>query len=495
MLKGFAYPFYFLKFDGIIKQTNRMKIEKSTQLMSTGTVSLVCALALCFSSCKKAEILQPGESELAQNTNEVMVATGAPGQEMVKNQILVKFKKGVEPSKREKALARVAGIQEEHIHTSAMKAAGDQDGIFLVRMPMEVFQAIQLLKGETDVEYAEPNYIYRHNATSNDALFTNGNLWGMYSSSSSPSNAYGSAAVTAWANGNTGSNDVYIAVIDEGIMNTHPDLSANCWVNPNDPIDGQDNDGNGYKDDKWGWDFNGKDNSTYDGTSDDHATHVAGTIGAVGGNNIGVVGVNWSIKMISCKFLGQNGGTTANAIKAVDYVTDLKSRAGINIVATNNSWGDGGFSQALKDAIDRAASAEILFIAAAGNSGSNNDASPSYPASYSSSNIIAVAAITSGGGLASFSQYGANSVDIGAPGVGIYSTLPNTKRNNPYTYGSYNGTSMATPHVTGAAALYAARNGVTTAAAIKSAILGAAVSLNSLNGKCVTGGTLNVSGF
>jgi hypothetical protein len=416
----------------------------------------------------------------------------APGSQFEANEVIVKFRKGYNKEMLNPLFMRIGAKMKEHVHTNSMKKAGDEDGVFLLHMPIGVFQAIQQLKGMPEVIYAEPNYTYNHFATSNDPLYTNGNLWGMYSAGSSPSNAYGCAAATAWANGHTGSNDVYVAVIDEGVMNSHEDLNANCWVNPNETMDGIDNDGNGYKDDKWGWDFVSNDYTTYDNFNDDHATHVAGTIGAVGGNGKGVAGVNWSVKIISCKFLGSRGGTTINAIKAVDYVTDLKTRAGINIVATNNSWGGGGFSQSLKDAIDRAAANDILFIAAAGNNGTNNDASPSYPASYACDNIIAVAAVSSSGGLASFSQYGATSVDIGAPGVGIYSSLPTKKGTS--TYGSYNGTSMATPHVTGAVALYAATNSGGYAA-IKSAIMGAAVPISALNGKCVSGGILNVSGF
>jgi subtilisin family serine protease len=179
--------------------------------------------------------------------------------------------------------------------------------------------------------------------------------------------------------------------------------------------------------------------------------------------------------------------------------SDLQ-RHGLNLVATNNSWGGGGFSQALKDAIDRADAAGILFIAAAGNSGTNNDATASYPSGYASNNVIAVAALTNTGALASYSQYGATTVDIAAPGSGIWSTVPvaSGKGKNATVgsgYASYNGTSMATPHVTGAAAMYAARHPGATAAQIKAAILSNAAPTPSVQGKVATNGRLNVETF
>ena len=210
--------------------------------------------------------------------------------------------------------------------------------------------------------------------------------------------------------------------------------------------------------------------------------------------------------MIPVKFLGRRGATTANAVKAVNYLTDLKTRHGLNIVATNNSWGGGGFSQALLDAIRRGGAANILFIAAAGNGGNdgvgdNNDTTASYPSNYNCQGgvnpsydcVIAVAALTSTGAKASFSNYGATMVDIAAPGAAIFSTLPG--KGGTFSYGSYSGTSMATPHVTGAAALYAARNLGATATEIRNAILGNATPTASMAGKSVTGGRLNVKNF
>ncbi len=453
---------------------------------------LVAAFILVFTSCNKEDMVLDSADGLAGNslTSGMVVAD-----KMVANQALVKFKKGTPANSKSEAFARISAKTEELIFTKTMESYGETEGLYLISFPAAVPQALIALQKMPFIEFAEPNYVYQHTATSTDPYFTNGSLWGMNNTTN-----FGTGANVAWANNRTGSSDIVVAVIDEGIDNQHLDLAANCWINPGETAgDGIDNDGNGYIDDIYGWDFDGNNNSTFDGAGDDHATHVAGTIGAVA-NTIGVVGVNWNVKMMSCKFLGSAGGTTANAVKAVDYITALKNK-GVNIVASNNSWGGGGFSTALYSAISRANTAGVLFIAAAGNSGTNNDRTASFPGNYSISNkvagktypalenMIVVAAIASNGTLASFSQYGAKSVHIGAPGVNIFSTLPNN------TYGSYNGTSMATPHVAGAAALYKASNPTASAATIKNAILNSATKISSLTGKCVTGGCLNVRAF
>jgi subtilisin family serine protease len=421
-----------------------------------------------------------------------------PARQYVPNQMLVQFKPGADAATQAAALAFVGGQRLEAVLPSARRSDGKGD-LHLVNIApgLAVADAVRATSQLADVDFAEPNWIYRHQATSNDTYYTNGSLWGMYGDGTSPANQYGSQAGAAWAAGHTDCGSVWVGIIDEGYMHTHADLSANAGTNPGEvPGDGIDNDGNGYVDDVYGWDFAGKNNSVFDGTDDDHGTHVAGTIGAAGGNAKGVAGVCWTVKLINAKFLGRAGGTTANAVKAVDYMTDLKTRHGIKLVATNNSWGGGGYSQALYDAIGRANTADILFVAAAGNSAVNNDASPHYPSSYANANIISVASITSTGALSSFSNYGATSVDLGAPGSGIWSTVP-AKSGKTITsgYASYSGTSMATPHVTGAVAMYAASHPGATAAQIKAAILGAATPTPSLSGKTSTGGRLNVSGF
>jgi subtilisin family serine protease len=451
-------------------------------------------LLLTLYSCKKEEFIKKDFTlDLESAANNANIQSQA---EMEPNELLIKFKKGTSSALKTKAWGLINASVKEYIHTSIMKSIGDNEGIYLLKANINALDAITKAKGLLDIEYAEPNWIYKHQATSNEAYFTNGNLWGMYGSSSSPTNSFGSGAATAWTNNKTGSSSIYIGIIDEGYMYTHEDLAANAGINPGEIAGNRkDDDGNGLKDDVYGWDFAGNNNTVFDGVGDDHGTHVAGTIGAVGGNGKGVAGVVWNVKLLNAKFLGSTGGTTANAIKAVDYFTNLKKK-GLNIVATNNSWGGGGYSQSLKDAIDRAGAENILFIAAAGNSSTNNDATASYPSGYNSSNIIAVASITSSGALSSFSQYGASTVDIGAPGSSVLSTVPKSSSGKVISgYATYSGTSMATPHVTGAVALYASINPGATAAQIKSAILNAATATSSLSGKCVTGGRLNVAGF
>ena len=414
----------------------------------------------------------------------------------VEGELLVQFKSGSTGTDKAGAY-RQAGAEEVEVVLSAEKRSDGRGDLVLVRHTSEnnPQAAVNTFSSDPSVDFAEPNWIYTHQATSDDTYYTSGQLWGMYGASTSPANKWGSNAAAAWADNKTGSKQVYVGIIDEGVQFSHKDLKGQVWTNPYDPADGADNDGNGYMDDIHGWDFFGKDKTVYDGGKagnvDDHGTHIAGTIGGIGGNGQGVAGVNWKVTIISAKFLGPNGGTSANAIKAIDYITDLKTRHGLNIVATNNSWGGGGFSKSLKNAIERANDADILFIAAAGNGGNdgigdNCDKVPSYPACYPNENIIAVASITNTGGLSSFSNYGATTIDIGAPGSGIWST---TAFN---TYAMYNGTSMSTPHVTGAAALYASTHPGASAAQIKNAILSGASPTSSLSGKTVTGGRLNV---
>ncbi len=370
-----------------------------------------------------------------------------------------------------------------------------------------VERAIRQYEASPAVAYAEPDYIVTH--ASDDPYYADGSLWGLNNTGQSSGTPDADIdAPEAWdvppSDPTSGEQETVVAVIDEGVQHTHDDLEGNVWTNPGETAEnGIDDDNNGYVDDIHGWDFYSNNNSTYDGTGDDHGTHVAGTIGAMGNNKAGVVGVNHSkVKIITAKFLGPNGGSTSNAIKALDYVTDLKLNRGVNNLGlTSNSWGGGGYSQGLHDAIKRAGDADILFVAAAGNGGSDgvgddNDATPHYPSSYDLPNVIAVAATNRKDNKTSFSNYGATSVDLGAPGAGIYSTIPDN------SYGSYSGTSMATPHVSGALALLMSKDPTLLTdpkttddghIRAKGQLFDGVDPVPSLQGKTVTGGRLNVT--
>jgi len=292
-------------------------------------------------------------------------------------------------------------------------------GVQRLKLPKEltVEEALEIYKDDRDVEYAEPNYYRYATATPNDTGF--GQLWGLHNTGQSVNGASGNAdadidAPEAW-DITTGSSDVIVAVIDSGSDYNHPDLSANIWTNSNEIAgNGIDDDGNGYIDDIRGWDFVDDDNDPVD--SNDHGSHVAGTIAAVGNNSTGVTGVCWTAKIMVLRFLNTFGlGTTSNSISAIEYA----NAKGAHVI--NNSWGGGGFSQALKDAID---ASSAVVVCAAGNDGTDNDSTPHYPSSYDSSNIIAVTATDQNDNLASFSNYGATSVDVAAPGTNIYSSKP-----------------------------------------------------------------------
>jgi len=415
--------------------------------------------------------------------DKVVAELQQPHRQFVPAEMLVQFKPGVAQALRQAALNKVGGKFLERLR-------GDLHRISLPQ-GANLAAAVRALHAQDAVDFAEPNWIYHTTKVSDDTYYVNGLLWGMYGDTSPlHQNQYGSQAGEAWDNGHFSCKGVLVGVIDEGVQYTHPDLKANHYKNPNEiDFNGIDDDGNGFVDDTHGWDFDDNNKSVYDGTQDDHGTHVSGTIGGKGLNAAGVAGVCWKVKMLHVKFLGTLGGSTANAIKSVDYVTDLKQRHGLNLVSTNNSWGGGGYSQGLKDSIDAAGAADILFIAAAGNNATNIDNSPFYPASYTSANLIAVASLNSNGTMSSFSNYGANTVDLCAPGAGIWSTVPTN------SYASYSGTSMATPHVTGATALYTKTHPGLTGAQLKSAILGTTTATASCAGKTVTGGRLNVSTY
>jgi hypothetical protein len=295
------------------------------------------------------------------------------------------------------------------------------------------------------------------------------------------------SAYQAWQYG-TGSKNVVVAVIDSGIDLTNQDLVNNLWTNPGEiQGDGIDNEGNGYIDDVNGWNFANNTNDVQDRYG--HGTHVAGIIGAEGGNSLGVAGINWGVSLMALKFMDDKGvGDTGGAIRAMDYISMMKNTYGVNVVVANASWGGGtGFSNMLYGAIGRLNDAGVVVTVAAGNNGSDNDITLRYPSCFDNDNIISVGALGYDGiKLASFSNYGATNVDIAAPGSMILSTIP---YNN---YGYMAGTSMAAPQVAGAVALLNSVKPGLSISKVKAAIFGSVDKLPELFGKVSTGGKLNM---
>ena len=340
------------------------------------------------------------------------------------------------------------------------------------------------------VRYAEPNYRLDSSETPTDTLFSD--QWGLQDTE------FGANALGAWSMDVTGRGDVFVAVLDSGVQTDHPDIAPNIWVNQDElnGTAGVDDDLNGFVDDIHGYNFFADSGDVYEGPSGDvHGTHVSGIIGA-SANGLGTVGVAQNVKIISVKFIdGDNGGDVDDAIAGLDYVLSLKQNLGLNIVATNNSYGSAQFSQGLLEAIQRQGDEGILFVAAAGNEDQDNDQLASYPANFDCSTearawdcVLSVAALTEDGYLTSFSNYGATTVDLAAPGEEILSDLPGTQA------GYLSGTSMAAPFVTGAAVLCASANLALTGQQIAEAITSNLKPIQPLhNGLMANDGTLDVA--
>ena len=353
------------------------------------------------------------------------------------NQVIVKYKKSVDMAQLSSSVKSL-GLDIEKRYDALSKATGHLYTVVKSKS-LSTEALIKQLEADPNVVYAEPDYIYHSNTTPNDPFYAD-YLWGQNNTAQTINGTQGTVdadmdAPEAWSK-TTGSEDVVIAVIDTGVDYLHEDLAANMWTNPGEiPGNGIDDDGNGYVDDVYGINAVGAGNGTGDPMDKliedgGHGTHVAGTIAAVGNNGRGVVGVSWKSKIMALKFLSIGGGASSDAVECLNYVLAQKN-AGVNIVASNNSWGGGSYSSAIRDAIQANNDAGVLFIAAAGNGGSDqigddNDATPHYPSSYDLPGIIAVAATDQDDNLASFSNYGATSVDIAAPGTNILSSVPRT---------------------------------------------------------------------
>lgn len=400
-----------------------------------------------------------------------------PAGTFVANEILVKFTSGTKEEASEKTL-KLAG-------TKTLEKLGDL-GWIRVKLPagVSVNQALANFQKFPNVAAAQPNYYYHLLLTPNDPSFGTSGMYGLTKIS----------APAAW-DLTTGSPTVVVADIDTGMRYSHEDLAANVWTNPGEiPNNGIDDDGNGFVDDYHGYDFRFNDPDPLD--EHGHGTHTAGTIGAAGNNGLGVVGVNWNVKIMPIKIYSAsaNDSTSAMLINAYNYIRMMKNR-GVNIRVTNNSYGDCpeacGYDQATKDAIDAMGDAGILSVFAAGNANKNNDTdpSPNFPSTYNSPSILAVAASDSNDNRAGFSSYGATTVDLAAPGVAVLSTYFASDS----SYATLSGTSMATPHVAGAAALLAAYNPELSVASLKATLMNTVDELPQWNGVVKAGGRLNIA--
>ena len=419
-----------------------------------------------------------------------------PHLEFVPGEALVRYRNERTASRNTRQAMLNMDGRDVSVQIERFDGADIVPGLRIAHVPAaDTMAAIEVLKQQPDVLYAEPNYVLYLDAPPNDPNF--GQLSGLAKigapqawdvikgSSDTPQAGFGSPRIV-------------VGIIDEGIQTDHEDLAANMWTNPGElPIpNGIDDDGNGFIDDIHGYDFA---LNTGNISAQFHGTHVAGTVGAVGNNSIGVVGVNWSVGLMSLKFINGLQANTADAVRACNYANQMRAlwissggTRGANLRVLNNSYGNTRFTQSFLDAINALNQSGILFVASAGNvegfnTEPNNDLVPHYPSNYAVPNIIAVASTGPTDDLAADSHFGFSSVHLGAPGVGILSTTPGN------SYGFSSGTSMATPHVAGAAALLLAKDPNLTINQLKSLLIFNGDLAPALSGKTLTGRRLNVA--
>lgn len=428
-----------------------------------------------------------GERAVLVSTTRTSTRERAPAAE-----VLVRFRQGTTLERIKEIVFRHHDLVEDRIESvNGLVVIEDEDGLSADAVAGEY-------RDLPDVEYVEPNYTisldpepqgavppsYLDSATAgpNDPMF--GEQWSLENRGQrGGSDKADISALAAWEK-TKGSDKVVVAVLDSGVDYTHPDLINNMWVRPANLARYTDAE-LGTIDDAHGFNAIGDSDDPMDDNG--HGTHCAGIIGAEGDNNEGIAGINWKVEIMPLKFMNANGsGTTKDAIKAINYVIDRK-RAGVNVRVINASWGSTMKSKALEDAIRKAGEEGILFVAASGNSSADADRSPHYPAGYNLPNVISVAALNRQDELASFSNYGAKTVHIAAPGAEILSTWLGG------TFEEHSGTSMATPEVVGVAALVLSLDPNLTVKELRQRLMDATDPLPALKGKVVSGGRINAA--
>lgn len=469
-------------------------------------IIFLSALAVVLAIFSQTLVQTNVEANDSSADNKIGVAEFIPGE------VIVRFREDTAAAKTTVPQISVLRTTKGDIAAEVKEFEGSEivSGLRIAEVPADAtLSAVEAFNKRPDVLYAEPNYVRRQDRLPNDPNF--GTEWGLKNTGQfgindangqQQSGTIGADinAEAAW-NITTGSRSVVVGVVDEGIDINHPDLRDNIWRNPSEIAgNGIDDDGNGFIDDVNGWDFYHNDASVYDGSASDnstdsHGTHVAGTIGAVGNNAIGVTGVNWQVSIMSLKILPKEctpiatcdppaPASVRNTISAYNYARMMRQR-GVNLRVLNNSYGGAGKSRAELDAILALNDAGILFVAAAGNDPLDSFSFPHYPGSYDAPNLIAVAATDRFDNIASFSTFGARTVSMGAPGRSVLSTTPNN------TYTTLSGTSMASPHVAGTAALILAANPNISTPNLRGVLAYSGDVLPALQGKTTTGRRLN----
>jgi len=438
-------------------------------------IRIILGSAVCLALLVVASVSFPIRSGAQRQATQTTTPRKRQRQQMfVPGEVLVRYR--TESMAKSKGASMRIAAHDGRLFALDLKRTPGSDllpGLRLARVaPEETLDAVNALRQQPDVLDAEPNYILKADVTPNDPRFLSNEQYAIPLI----------GAPQAWdtRTGSTGAGRVVIGVIDQGIDFNHPDLAANIWTNPGEIANnGIDDDGNGFVDDVRGFNFVNNNGTTFSGISaEDHASHVAGIAGAVGNNNTGVAGVNWSVGLMSLRFLDEDGfGSTLKAIDAIQYARTMRNlwvqtggTKGANIRVLNASFGGALFSQQFLDAINQANTAGLLFVAAAGNVDNgtlepNNDLVPHFPSNFDAPNIISVAASNAGDALPTFSHFGATTVDIAAPGSAILSTTPGN------TYSVFSGTSMAAPQVSGAAALLWAQNPNLTVQQVKNLLM------------------------